>query len=279
VQHDPKSPPLTGLLVAMAIVALWIGSLIYICKLDVTTLLPLGILPVMLGRTLIQTGLFIVAHDAIHGSVLPGHRRINQWFGQLTLALYALLPYQRLAHHHWQHHRQPGRIGDPDFHDGVRDRPGAWYLKFMQEYLDFRQKVVLFFGMKAIFLTLYLGFHVPIVNLCLFWVLPIFWSSMQLFYFGTYLPHRAAGKATPTSQHQNSHNAVSSNYPIVWSFLTCYHFGYHWEHHEHPSLPWYQLPSVRQHQRKSVPVDRGGHLTEIGQAQLQGTITRSMPIH
>jgi beta-carotene/zeaxanthin 4-ketolase len=279
VQHDPKSPPLTGLLVAIAIVALWIGSFLSVCKLDVATLLPVGLLPVILGRTFIQTGLFIVAHDAIHGSVLPGHRRVNQGFGQLALALYALLPYQKLAHHHWQHHLQPGRLGDPDFHDGVRDRLGAWYLKFMQEYLDFRQKVVLFFGMKVLFLTLYLGFDVPIANLCLFWVLPIFLSSMQLFYFGTYLPHRSAGKATPTSHHQNSHNAVSSNYPIVWSFLTCYHFGYHWEHHEYPSLPWYRLPAVRPYQRKLAPVDRGGHLTNIIQSQLQQTITRSTPLH
>ncbi|WP_310489461.1 fatty acid desaturase [Chamaesiphon sp. VAR_69_metabat_338] len=279
MQHDLKSPPLTGLLVATTIVAFWLGSLAWVCSLDVSTLLPLGIFPVILGRTFIQTGLFIVAHDAIHGSVLPGHRRVNKCFGHLALALYALLPYQKLAHHHWQHHLQPGRLGDPDFHDGVRDGLGAWYVKFMQEYLDFRQKVVLFFGMKVIFFSLFLGFHVPIPNLFLFWVLPIVLSSMQLFFFGTYLPHRSAGRETPTSQHQNSHNAISTNYPIIWSFLTCYHFGYHWEHHEYPSLPWYQLPTVRQHQRKSAPVDSSGSLTSVAEAQLQRTITRSMPLY
>ncbi|WP_309734401.1 hypothetical protein [Chamaesiphon sp. OTE_75_metabat_556] len=88
--HAPKSPPLTGLLVAIATGSLWIGSLIYVCKLDVTQLLPVGILPVILGRTFIQTGLFIVAHDAIHGSVLPGHRQVNQSFGRFTLALFIL---------------------------------------------------------------------------------------------------------------------------------------------------------------------------------------------
>jgi beta-carotene/zeaxanthin 4-ketolase len=260
--------------VATTIVALWIASLVLVFSLDVSQLLPLGIFPIVLGRTFIQTGLFIVAHDAIHGSVLPGNRRVNYWFGQFTLALYALLPYQKLAHHHWQHHFQPGRLGDPDFHDGIHDSLGAWYLKFMQEYLDFRQKVVLFFGMKVIFFTLFLGFHVPIPNLFLFWVLPIVLSSMQLFFFGTYLPHRSAGTATSTSQQQNTHNAVSSNYSIVWSFLTCYHFGYHWEHHEYPSLPWYRLPSTRQHPRRAVPA-HSGHLTNIIQSQLQRTITKT----
>jgi beta-carotene/zeaxanthin 4-ketolase len=263
-------------MVAAAIVLLWIVSFAWVCLLDVSTLLPLEIFPVILGRTFIQTGLFIVAHDAIHGSVLPGHRRVNHWVGQLTLALYALLPYQKLAHHHWQHHLQPGRLGDPDFHDGVRDGLGAWYLRFMQEYLDFRQQVVLFFGMKVIFFTLYLGFHVAIPNLFLFWVLPIVLSSMQLFFFGTYLPHRSAGRHPSTSQHQNSHHAVSSNYPLIWSFLTCYHFGYHWEHHEYPSLPWYRLPTMRQHQRKSSLAASSGRLTRMAEAQLQRTITRSV---
>jgi hypothetical protein len=59
VPQDPKSPPLTGLLVAISIVALWIGSAIYVCKLDVTKLLPLGILPAILGRTFIQNYLGI----------------------------------------------------------------------------------------------------------------------------------------------------------------------------------------------------------------------------
>ncbi len=278
MQYDPRSPQWTGVVVASTIVALWITSLVLVFSLDVSTLLPLGILPIVLGRTFIQTGLFIVAHDAIHGSVLPGNRRVNYWFGRLTLALYALLPYQKLEHHHRQHHLQPGRLGDPDFHDGIDDRLGTWYIKFMQEYLDFRQKVVLFFGMKVIFFTLYLGCHVPIPNLFLFWVLPIVLSSMQLFFFGTYLPHRSAGTAPITSQHQNTHNAVSSNYSIVWSFLTCYHFGYHWEHHEYPSLPWYRLPAARKYTRRAVPV-RSGYLTNFIQSQLQRTITRTTPLH
>jgi hypothetical protein len=34
------------------------------------------------------------------------------------------------------------------------------------------------------------------------------------------------------------HNARSSSMPIWLSLLTCYHFGYHWEHHEYPYVPW-----------------------------------------
>jgi beta-carotene/zeaxanthin 4-ketolase len=225
--------------VASAIVVLWIGSLILLLLIDITQLMPLWVLPMIAGRMFIQTGLFIVAHDAIHGSVTPGDRRLNRWIGQLALTLYALLSYQKLSLNHCRHHQHSGQADDPDFHDGTHHHLFSWYLRFMGEYLNHRQRVVLFFGMSLIFFALHWGLHFSISNLILFWVLPIVLSSMQLFLFGTYLPHRS-GSAAP------SHHAISSDYSLIWSFLSCYHFGYHWEHHEYPSLPWYCLPSVRQ---------------------------------
>ncbi len=242
MQPNLKAKAFTGLLVAAIVVMLWISSLVFLSSLDIAQLAIIGIVPAVLGRTFIQTGLFIVAHDAIHGVVVPSNRRFNHWVGQAALTLYALLPYQKLSLNHWQHHRQPGQSDDPDFHDGIHRHAFAWYLKFMRGYLDGQQRVVLLFGMSLIFFTLHLGFHVAILNLFLFWVLPIVLSSMQLFFFGTYLPHR--------SGDGRSHHAMSSNYSLVWSFLSCYHFGYHWEHHEYPSLPWYRLPSVRQLKRQ-----------------------------
>jgi beta-carotene/zeaxanthin 4-ketolase len=161
--------------------------------------------------------------------------------GQLAVMLYALLLYRKLALNHRRHHRYPGQANDPDFHDGIHRSPFAWYLKFMRGYLDRRQPVVLFFGIGAIFLTLHWGLHVALANLFLFWILPIVLSSMQLFFFGTYLPHRFT-----SSNLGKSYQITSINCPPILSFLTCYHFGYHWEHHEYPSLPWYSLPLVRQ---------------------------------
>jgi len=92
--------------------------------------------------------------------------------------------------------------------------------------------------MGTIFFIFHVGFRIAIMNLLLFWVLPTVLSTMQLFFFGTYLPHHL-------STSENAYRVTSSNYPIIWSFLACYHFGYHWEHRQYPSLPWYELPSVR----------------------------------
>jgi beta-carotene/zeaxanthin 4-ketolase len=186
VQYEPQSHSLKGLLVATVIVMLWISSLVFLsslaeplCKrIDISQLLPFWILLGILGRTFIQTGLFIVAHDAIHGSVCSINRKLNDAVGQFAVTLYAVLDYQKLAVNHWQHHRQPGQAGDPDFHNGNRF---IWYLKFMKGYLNFRQIVIQFFGLGTIFITLYFGFHIPVLNLFLFWILPIFLSTMQLF--------------------------------------------------------------------------------------------------
>jgi beta-carotene/zeaxanthin 4-ketolase len=252
VQHDLKSQSWKGLLVATVIAIVWIGSLGFLSFINIYQLSLLWILPAILGRTFIQTGLFIVAHDAIHGSVYSSNRKLNDSIGQFAVTLYALLDYQKLAVNHWQHHRQPGQAGDPDFHDCNRF---VWYLKFMKGYLNLRQIIIQCLGLGTIFITLHFGLHIPVANLFLFWVIPILLSTIQLFFFGTYLPHRfsrgediAGANVTlpPTSNSDNSHQATSSNYPLIWSFLTCYHFGYHWEHHEYPWLAWYDLPSVRQ---------------------------------
>jgi beta-carotene/zeaxanthin 4-ketolase len=241
VQYDLKSQPLTGLLAAVVIVSIWIGSLVFLSFIDITQSITILILLAILGRTFIQTGLFIVAHDAIHGSVMPRNPRSNDLVGKIAVTLYAFLSYQKLAANHQQHHRYPGRVGDPDFHDGIHQNILSWYLKFITGYLDFRQILFQFFWFGVVFAILDFGLHISAINLLLFWVVPILLSTLQLFFFGTYLPHRIAPDQAEKSK--NYHRAISSNYPMILSFLTCYHFGYHWEHHEYPFLPWYELPS------------------------------------
>lgn len=235
----PSPYSLAGVLIASAILALWIISLGLLLFLDSSQLSSIWILSFVFGRTFIQTGLFIVAHDAIHESVSSRYLRLNHGLGRLASTLYAFLSYEQLERKHRQHHQYPGQINDPDFHDGIHRNMLAWYRKFMRGYLDFRQSCCLSLGMGLIFVVFCFGFHISLANLFLYWLLPIILSSIQLFLFGTYLPHRP-------NTTVNAHHAVSSRFPLFWSLLSCYHFGYHWEHHEYPKVPWYQLPSMRQ---------------------------------
>jgi beta-carotene/zeaxanthin 4-ketolase len=65
-------------------------------------------------------------------------------------------------------------------------------------------------------------------------------SSFQLFLFGTFLPHRE-----PINGYVNDCHSTSTSFSEFWSFISCYHFGYHEEHHDLPHLAWWQLPAAR----------------------------------
>lgn len=94
-------------------------------------------------------------------------------------------------------------------------------------------------GLNLIFIILAL--QIPIANIALFWIIPSLLSSVQLFYFGTFLTHQE-----PEEGYTNPHRAKSTSFPVWWSFITCYHFGYHEEDHQYPNVPWWKLPEVRE---------------------------------
>lgn len=226
----------TGIFIALTLIGLWGISLSALLTLELSRIPVAGVPLCLLYQTFLYTGLFITAHDALHGSVCPPHPRTNNWIGALAVGLYALFSYDKLREKHWAHHRTPASDADPDFHDGVHTGFFLWYLRFMREYLSWKQLI----GMAIVFQVLESVFGIPTLNLLLFWVSPALLSTFQLFYFGTYRPHR-----TPPAGYNNPHRTQSNAYTPFWSFLTCYHFGYHWEHHEYPYVPWWQLPSVR----------------------------------
>ncbi|MBD2525644.1 fatty acid desaturase [Nostoc sp. FACHB-133] len=229
-----------GIFSASIILSLWLITFIWFCSVDISKMPLFIIIIILLFRVFLHTGVFIVAHDAAHGVVLPQHHKLNHVIGYLAIYIYALLPYKQFVEKHWMHHRYPASSNDPDYHDGHNKNVVYWYIKFMRGYLDWKQNLVLLVWMSVIFHGIRLGLHVPGINLIMFWVLPLLLSSMQMFYFGTYLPHRE-----PKEGYTNIHHANSNNFSVFWSLLTSYHFGYHWEHHEYPDLPWFKLPSAR----------------------------------
>ena len=56
-----------------------------------------------------------------------------------------------------------------------------------------------------------------VVRVALIWALPALFSGFQLFFFGTYLPHRNNPKSV--------HSARSNDWPYLISLLSCFHFG------------------------------------------------------
>ena len=176
----------------------------------------------------------------MHGLVCPLNLQLNHFIGSTAVLLYALFSYEKLLTKHWLHHRHPASPLDPDFHDGRNGSFGAWYCHFLKGYWSWKRLVSWLVALSFISY----GLHVPPLNLLFFVLLPSMLSSLQLFYFGTFLPHRQ-----PKEGYRHPHYAQSNPLPIFWSFITCYHFGYHLEHHEHPQVPWWKLAEIYRHKR------------------------------
>ena len=224
-----------GVALASAIMAAWLALHVYgvfFHRLDADGLI---IAPLMIAGTCwLNVGLFIIAHDAMHGSLAPGRPEVNRNFGRVALRLYAGFSFDRLRPKHFEHHKHPGTEHDPDF--STRQQGfWRWYAAFLRQYFGLREWLVL-----AIVSALYLLIGASLANLLLLWALPAILSSVQLFYFGTYLPHRRSEQS-----FADNHRARSSEFGWLASLLSCYHFGYHHEHHLAPHVPWWRLPAER----------------------------------
>lgn len=183
----------------------------------------------------LSTGLFIVAHDAMHGALAPGKPRLNRTIGTVLLGMYAGLDYRAMAPQHAAHHRHAGTADDPDFHASNPRGFGPWFLAFFRRYYTHAQ-----IGRITLAALLYLLLGASLVHIAVFWAVPALLALAQLFYFGTYLPHRHE-----TLEFPDHHRARSSRCSPLVSLLTCFHFGgYHHEHHLSPATPWWRLPAL-----------------------------------
>ena len=232
-----------GLWLTAGILLGWCGSLLLLLPTSLSTLPPVGVASAVLARTLLQTGLFIVAHDAMHGTLWPGQPLANRRIGQLSLVLYAALPYASCRRNHVLHHRHAGTSRDPDHHGAGDPSIVRWYRRFMAAYLSPWQLTALVLSWLAL-TGLAAPFSAsPVSNVLLYGVLPTLLSSLQLFLVGTFLPHRHGGSVVAGAAVD--HQPRSLDLPVWLSLLSCYHFGYHWEHHAFPQLAWHELPEAR----------------------------------
>ena len=225
-----------GLLLAAAIIGAWttihISGVFFIpIRIDLAWL----IVPLIMLQCWLYVGLFIVAHDCMHGSLVPFQPRVNRLIGQICLTLYAGFSFDALNRKHHQHHRHSGTAEDPDFDEVPPHGYGRWFAKFFTEYFGWRQ-----FAFIAALTSIYISvLGAELFNVLLIWALPALLSSLQLFTFGTYLPHRPANIS-----FVDRHNARTNHLPRWLSLLTCFHFGYHHEHHLQPDVPWWRLPDA-----------------------------------
>ncbi len=232
---------LVGLILAFAIFASWLSLHLFSMfrfELDWTSL------PLALGIALVQcwlsVGLFIVSHDAMHGSLVPRGGRLNDVIGGFLLFIYAGFSWIRMRDAHFAHHRAPGSETDPDFSVSYPTRFWPWYGEFLRRYFGWQSIVFVF----TVVLTYWFLVGVPVEKIVLLYGAPAIASSIQLFYFGTFRPHRHAA-----DDFADWHKARTDDFGWLKSLASCFHFGYHHEHHLAPHVPWWKLPDTR---RKAI---------------------------
>ncbi len=240
-----------GLALAAAIFGGWLSVHIwamFFLKINLQTawLVPL----VFALQCWLSVGMFIVAHDAMHGSLVPVAPRMGQAIGGVLLFLYAGFGWRRMRDAHFAHHRNVGTADDPDFYaDNPRDF-WPWYTQFLRRYFG----ILSYIWVHVVVLSYYFLLNIPPENIALFYGFPAIASSLQLFYFGTYRPHRheisnhESDEGTPAEfpDHHNfpdHHRARTNDFGSLASLFSCFHFGYHHEHHLHPGTPWWALPA------------------------------------
>ncbi|WP_416832282.1 MAG: fatty acid desaturase [Erythrobacter sp.] len=227
-----------GLALAAAIAGSWLGIHAYamfVFELSWSNL------PFALAMAAVQcwlsVGVFIVCHDAMHGTLVPGKPRVNAVIAAPLLFLYAGFRWRVLRDAHHTHHRLAGMPGDPDFDEDHPSNFRQWYWSFFKRYFGWQSLVFV----HAVVGVYWLILGIPMVQIVLLYGAPALLSSLQLFFFGTYRPHHHA----PGEPFPDDHNARTNGFGTLASLATCFHFGYHLEHHRRPDVPWWALPAAK----------------------------------
>lgn len=203
------------------------------------TLSVVSVISLMAIRIWLTTGLFVTVHDAIHGVVSPNNLKVNHAVGTIFAFCYASFSYKLLYRDHWRHHRSPTAVDDPDWYAGGFWK---WIAGFLGHYSTPWQlfwESFQFWSMCALGYRFFdISFSVMVLRVAIIWAIPALLSGMQLFYFGTFLPH--------CNNPGGDFHARSNDWHFLLSLITCYHFGAcHEEHHAFPWVPWWELPYVR----------------------------------
>ncbi len=221
-----------GIIYAVIILLSWGGHLVYMLLNQPVDVSDLWFWLHVLVQTWLFTGLFITAHDAMHGLVSK-NRFVNTTLGTIGSMFYAGLWYPKLRQKHYLHHLYPGTSQDPDYSTGSQNFLVWWY-RFMIQYITIWQFLI----MALLFNLGLLWFSE--LQLIVLWIIPSILSTFQLFYFGTYAPHRL-----PHTEKMGLHKARSQRNNHLIALFSCYFFGYHWEHHDSPGTPWWQLYRIK----------------------------------
>ncbi len=226
-----------------------------------------------------QHALAVMAHDAVHGLIVP-NRRANDLLAELLLAWPVLMPFRSYRHVHRLHHRHLGTERDPDF---ARNRPdrlgrrgGALEFARIMLGLNVEQRGLLAFfawGDAAVeterlktrpwlrggYYALVLGVAGAVGGLPLlgrYWLVPL----LTWFLFCMRLKGTAEHFAVEGSDALSLSRSVRPG-PLTRLLIAPKQVYCHIEHHLYPSVPHYRLRELQAELMKHRGYAERAHIT------------------
>ena len=127
-----------GIAIGLFIISAWILHCFYILETVTCSFDSISMWFHIYVQTYLSVGLFITAHDAMHGTVSL-HKKANNTIGWFACFLFAGMSFKRLIKNHMNHHRFPGTEYDPDFDSSQWYI--IWFFRFMIHYTTISQLV------------------------------------------------------------------------------------------------------------------------------------------
>lgn len=242
--------------------------------------------PFLLCQLFLATSVFrffVLLHDCGHYSLFAG-RQLNTTFGSLA-GIFALTPFIAWRDIHFEHHRWVGVIDkDPtaagliDFENRQQYSPSfvallraIWWLRLPVPSILFTVNTIWAYPLRLwhegkkrkarvalLSLVTTILPHVALIawiggSLYLTYVVPVLLLS-YVWYELVNLTHHAGLYKLNSQSHPHSVPVYeqapfcrSAQMPTWLSFVLCYHFNLHTEHHVFPSVPFHHLPKVQAH--------------------------------
>ncbi len=230
-----------------------------------------------------QHALFHLAHEATHWHLF-NHRKLNDWFADVFLAWPCLHSVPLYRQRHFGHHRNIGTLDDPHIHETyARDRASwdfpktslglARWLAYRLLGLTFPRQVFAFLkgfgrgpspGLIACKVLYYAALVACVTALDA-------WDCLLLYWFvplATWTPmirdFRLASEHFAIDGEVDALGGKSRSVLPTWPerlFVCSKNTFLHSEHHDYPSVPFYQLPRVHQAMRSNPRLAPRLHLT------------------
>jgi fatty acid desaturase len=219
-----------------------------------------------------QHRLSVLGHEGVHG-LISNNRKVNDIIGQVFCFWPLLTDLTSYRQFHGDHHKHLGKDGkDPEhnmkgdryhlpitkkrlFTDFISDCFGASFKEFVHTMLYFGKKDNPIWAGSFILMSAGLSWYFGHPEFFILFMVSKFTTFWAVFRLRIYTEH---------TDIPGTHRV----YLNAWQkfLFSPHHIGIHWEHHNFPEYPFWQLPKVRK-MHSEEPIVTFGELLEFHEEQ------------